>query len=146
METIKVYAAKHYKLCIVSKKIKSANPPPLFQAQTTNYPIIHSLILSFFHSIIRRKSYKFQAFFHSIILSFNHSIIQSFTHFIRAATGFPLIVLSPKSTKPNAGKVASVGRSFPAGFVAFTACGLSAAIPAASTHQARMYPLSFQPA
>ncbi len=52
--------------------------------------------------------------------------------FTGAATGFPLIVLSCKSTKPLAAKVASVGRSFAAGFVAFTACGLTASIPAAA--------------
>ncbi len=58
---------------------------------------------------------------------------------IRAATGFPLIVLSPKSAKPNAGKVASVGCSFPAGFVAFTAYGLSATIPAAAHRNLSVY-------
>ena len=39
----------------------------------------------------------------------------------RAATGFPLIVPQPKNNKTKAGKVASVGRSFPAGFVSFPA-------------------------
>ena len=39
----------------------------------------------------------------------------------RAATGFPLIVPQPKNNKTKAGKVASVGRSFSAGFVSFPA-------------------------